>query len=146
MDSGAERKTVRVTIFNQTYTLAATDEAGEVETLAQTVDELMTSIAQRAGNMDAQRIAVLACLHLADRLGAPWYAVYVKTPSEELDRIDAAAQRHISNTLTLTKQMGGTPMEFKGRDVVSTVAAFANEYAITHIVLGRTGRNFACSE
>ena len=74
MDSGAERKTVRVTIFNQTYTLAArdeaSDEAGEVETLAHTVDELMTSIAQRAGNMDAQRIAVLACLHLADRLGA----------------------------------------------------------------------------
>jgi cell division protein ZapA len=70
MDSGAERKTVRVAIFNQTYTLAATDEAGEVETLAHVVDELMTSIAQRAGNMDAQRIAVLACLHLADRLGA----------------------------------------------------------------------------
>jgi cell division protein ZapA len=68
MDSGAERKTVRVTIFNQTYTLAATGEDGEVETLGQTVDELMTSIAQRAGNMDSQRIAVLACLHLADRL------------------------------------------------------------------------------
>ena len=68
MDSGAERKTVRVTIFNQTYTLTATGEDGEVETLGQTVDELMTSIAQRAGNMDSQRIAVLACLHLADRL------------------------------------------------------------------------------
>ena len=39
-----------------------------METLGQTVDELMTSIAQRAGNMDSQRIAVLACLHLADRL------------------------------------------------------------------------------
>jgi cell division protein ZapA len=68
MDSGAERKTVRVTIFNQTYTLAATGEDGEVEMLGHTVDELMTSIAQRAGNMDSQRIAVLACLHLADRL------------------------------------------------------------------------------
>ncbi len=45
-------------------------KSGEVETLAHTVDELMTSIAQRAGNMDAQRIAVLACLHLADRLRA----------------------------------------------------------------------------
>jgi cell division protein ZapA len=68
MESGAERKTVRVTIFNQTYSLAATGEPGEVEALAQSVDELMTSIAQRAGNMDAQRISVLACLHLADRL------------------------------------------------------------------------------
>ena len=64
----AERKTVRVSIFNQTYSLAATGETGEVEDLAQVVDELMTGVAQRAGNMDAQRIAVLACLHMADQL------------------------------------------------------------------------------
>ncbi|HVO98516.1 MAG TPA: cell division protein ZapA [Bryobacteraceae bacterium] len=63
-----ERKTVKVTIFNQTYTLAATEEAGEVEALAHAVDELMTSIAQRAGNVDHQRVAALACLHLADRV------------------------------------------------------------------------------
>src|SRR5215471_17999524 len=31
---------------------------------------------------------------LADRLGAPWYAVYVQTPSEEIHRIDAATHRH----------------------------------------------------
>ncbi len=77
---------------------------------------------------------------LADRLGAPWYAVYIQTPNEELDRIDAATQRRIANTLTLTQQMGGTPMTFKGRDVVSTVAAFAAEYGITHIVMGRSKR------
>lgn len=64
----SERKTVRVTIFNQTYALAATDEDGEVEALAHSIDELMTSIAQRAGNVDQNRVAVLACLHLADRL------------------------------------------------------------------------------
>ena len=28
----------------------------------------MTGIAQRAGSMDANRIAVLACLHMADQL------------------------------------------------------------------------------
>mgnify|MGYP003332346707 CR=1 FL=1 len=66
----AERKTVRVSIFNQTYSLAATEEPGEVESLAQSVDEIMTSVAQRAGNIDAQRIAVLACLHMADKLSA----------------------------------------------------------------------------
>jgi cell division protein ZapA len=68
MASESDRKTVRVTIFNQTYSLGATSEPGEVEALAQSVDELMTGIAQRAGNMDAQRIAVLACLHMADTL------------------------------------------------------------------------------
>jgi cell division protein ZapA len=64
----SERKTVKVTIFNQTYSLAATDEEGEVESLAHSIDELMTSIAMRAGNVDANRVAVLACLHMADRL------------------------------------------------------------------------------
>lgn len=63
-----ERKTVKVTIFNQTYSLAATEEEGEIESLAHSIDELMTSIAMRAGNVDANRVAVLACLHMADRV------------------------------------------------------------------------------
>jgi cell division protein ZapA len=64
----AGRKTVRVTIFNQSYTLAAADDPAEMESLAHAVDELMSEIAQRAGNVDGNRVAVLACLHLADRL------------------------------------------------------------------------------
>src|SRR5579863_3969103 len=68
MDSAPDRKTVRVTIYNQPYTLAVADDVGEVEALARSVDELMTDIAQRAGNVDGTRVAVLACLHLADRL------------------------------------------------------------------------------
>ena len=68
MDSGPERKTVRVTIYNQPYTLAVSGESGEVEALAHSVDQLMTDIAQQAGNVEGSRVAVLACLHLADRL------------------------------------------------------------------------------
>jgi len=68
MDSGAERKTVRVTIYNQPYTLAVSGEAAEVEALAHSVDQLMSDIALRAGNVEGSRVAVLACLHLADRL------------------------------------------------------------------------------
>jgi len=61
---------VRVTIFNQSYSLVASEEPGRVEQLAQKVDDLMSSIAVRAGNVDATRAAVLACLHLADELDA----------------------------------------------------------------------------
>lgn len=68
MDSASGRNTVRVTIFNQSYNLLATEEPGEVEELAHSVDELMTGIAQRAGNVDSNRVAVLACLHMADQL------------------------------------------------------------------------------
>ena len=59
---------VRVTIFNQSYSLLASEEPGRIEQLAQRVDDLMSSIAVRAGNVDATRAAVLACLHLADEL------------------------------------------------------------------------------
>lgn len=59
---------VRVTIFNQSYSLVASEDPGRVEHLAQKVDDLMSSIAVRAGNVDATRAAVLACLHLADEL------------------------------------------------------------------------------
>jgi two-component system sensor histidine kinase KdpD len=92
-----------------------------------------------SGSPSAEQLLRKAA-RLADRLSAPWYAVYIQTPNEELHRIDAATQRRIANTLTLTQQMGGTPMTFKGRDVASTAAAFANEYGITHIVMGRTQR------
>jgi two-component system sensor histidine kinase KdpD len=36
--------------------------------------------------------------------------------------------------------MGGTPMTFKGSDVVTTIVAFAKEYEITHVVMGRSRR------
>jgi two-component system sensor histidine kinase KdpD len=77
---------------------------------------------------------------LADRLHAPWYAVYIQTPHEDPARIDAAVQRQVGNTLALAHKLGAVPMPFKGADVVSTIAAFVQEYGITHIVMGRTQR------
>ena len=46
----------------------AADDPREVEALASSVNELMLSIASRAPNADSTHIAVLACLHLADKL------------------------------------------------------------------------------
>jgi cell division protein ZapA len=63
-----EKQPVRVTILGQSYLLLAKGDPREVEQLAQSVDELMVSIAGKALNADSTRVAVLACLHLADRL------------------------------------------------------------------------------
>jgi cell division protein ZapA len=60
-------KPVRVTIFHQPYTLLASEDGARVEELAQMVDELMHSIADKAVQADSSRVAVLACLHLADK-------------------------------------------------------------------------------
>ncbi|MBV9406879.1 MAG: cell division protein ZapA [Acidobacteriaceae bacterium] len=64
------KQTVRVTIFNQSYAVATSGDPDDTEALAQQVDDLMSSIARRAGNLDTTRTAVLACLHMADRLRA----------------------------------------------------------------------------
>jgi two-component system sensor histidine kinase KdpD len=77
---------------------------------------------------------------LASRLNVPWYAVYIQTPQEDLTRVDAATQRQIANMQVLATQLGAVPMTFKGSDVVSTVASFAREYGITHVVMGRSQR------
>ncbi|HWR52813.1 MAG TPA: cell division protein ZapA, partial [Bryobacteraceae bacterium] len=50
------------------YTLRVSSDEREVVELADSVDQLMSAIAARAGNADSLRVAVLACLHMADRL------------------------------------------------------------------------------
>ncbi|MGE5569954.1 MAG: cell division protein ZapA [Rhodospirillales bacterium] len=64
----ADKHTVQVTIFHQTYTLRTSGDEEEVQQLADTVDRLMSAIAARSANADSMRVAVLACLHMADRL------------------------------------------------------------------------------
>src|SRR5215468_8554639 len=68
--SGPEKQPVRVsvTILSRPYTLLASGDPREVEEVAASVDALMLSIAAKAPNADSTRIAVLACLHLADKL------------------------------------------------------------------------------
>ncbi len=65
---GAEKKVVRVTIFQQPYALRTSGDPAETEALAQAVDMLMNQIAMRTSGADPARVAVLACLHLADQV------------------------------------------------------------------------------
>jgi cell division protein ZapA (FtsZ GTPase activity inhibitor) len=63
-----DRHTVQVTIFHQTYNLRTSGDESEIVQLADSVDQLMSNIAARSANADSLREAVLACLHMADRL------------------------------------------------------------------------------
>ena len=71
MESSApEKQPVRVTILSRPYTLLASGDPREVEEVAASVNDLMLSIAAKSPNADSTRIAVLACMHLADKLRA----------------------------------------------------------------------------
>ncbi|HYW46614.1 MAG TPA: cell division protein ZapA [Bryobacteraceae bacterium] len=66
--STPDRQQVRVTILSRPYTLLATGDPRDIEEVAAEVNDLMLSIAAKAPNADSTRIAVLAALHLADKL------------------------------------------------------------------------------
>src|SRR5205807_1578064 len=102
------------------------------------VERLMVCLSSRSPNADQ---LLRKCSRMASRMNdAPWYAVYIETPNERMDRIDAATQRHIGKMQELAQKLGGVPQHFKGQDVVSTVAEFVKEYGITHILIGRSER------
>ena len=128
-----------------------------MEEIAFRLDRSRREEEQRSGESASGSARLMVCLssqsphaaamlrkaaRLADRFGAPWYAVYVQTPREGPEHVDAATQRRIGNNLDLARQLGGTSFQFKGPDLVSTIASFVKEYGITHVVLGRTRQPF----
>jgi cell division protein ZapA len=94
------KQTVRVTIFNQTYTLSSADDPKDTQELAREIDELMSSIARRAGNLDSTRTAVLACLHLADRL---------RTAEKQLDELRDSVDHKTKSFASLLDQVLSVP-------------------------------------
>ncbi len=67
-NASSGKQPVHVTILSRPYTLLAAGDAQEVQEVAASVNDLMLSIAAKAPNADSTRIAVLACMHLADKL------------------------------------------------------------------------------
>jgi two-component system, OmpR family, sensor histidine kinase KdpD len=98
-------------------------------------ERVMVGLSSRAPNAPA---LLRKASRLADRLNVPWYAVYIQTPAEDLTRVDAATQRVLGKNLELAQQLGGIPMTFRGRDVASTIAAFASEYGIKIVIMGKS--------
>jgi two-component system sensor histidine kinase KdpD len=78
---------------------------------------------------------------LAGGLNSRWFVLYVRTPSESTERIDAAALRQVSENINLAKELGAEIVRLEGSDVAAALAAFASQRRITHAVFGRTRRS-----
>jgi two-component system, OmpR family, sensor histidine kinase KdpD len=102
---------------------------------ASAAEQVMVCLSSRGP--DSEKLLRYAS-RLAGKLNRNWYAVYVQTPSEDALTIDAGAQRLLSETLTLAKQLGAMVFTFKGEDIADTLIRFAREYRVGHIVVGRT--------
>ena len=100
-------------------------------------ERIMVCLSSRSPNADK---LLRKAARLAARFNAPWYAVYVETPRERMEKVDAATQRRISDAQALAQQLGGAATTWKGPSFARAVADLVREYGITHVLLGRSQR------
>ena len=74
----------------------------------------------------------------ADRMNAPWSAIYVETPSHH--RLTKAAKEQVSRTLQLAEKLGATTVSVFGINVANTAIEYARKHNITRIIIGKTLR------
>jgi two-component system sensor histidine kinase KdpD len=77
---------------------------------------------------------------MAGRFNTDWFVVFVETPSEAPNEIDAELQRHLFANIERAKELGAETVRLKGTDPVEAILEFARSHNIGHIVVGRSQR------
>jgi two-component system, OmpR family, sensor histidine kinase KdpD len=75
---------------------------------------------------------------MAGRLNTDWYVVYVETPAEAPERIDAENQRHLLENVEKARELGAEVVRLKGEDPVAAILDFARAHRVRDLVVGRT--------
>jgi two-component system sensor histidine kinase KdpD len=75
---------------------------------------------------------------LAGRLNTDWFVVFVETPSETPDRIDAEAQRHLMTNTDLARELGAEVVRLRAPEPVNAILEFARSHSVGHVVVGRS--------
>jgi two-component system sensor histidine kinase KdpD len=78
---------------------------------------------------------------LAGRLSTDWFVVFVETPQETPEQIDAEAQRHLLANTDLARELGAEVVRLKGRDPVLAILEFARSHGVGHVVVGRSNQS-----
>lgn len=78
---------------------------------------------------------------LADRLHAPWTAIYIE--SRRSLQLDEEQRDRIADTLRLAQALGGEPITLPGGDrrIADDVIAYAQENNVTQIIIGKSRRS-----
>src|SRR5574342_9690 len=99
------------------------------------VDRIMVAMSSDPG----QTAAVLRkARRIAGRLTSAWYCVYVQTPDESSDRIDAAQQRRLVDNMQLAQSLGAEIVTLHDSDVPGALIRFAGMKGVTLLVVGQS--------
>ncbi len=104
-----------------------------------TVDRLLVALPSQ---MTLTEELLRKASRIAGRLNLDWYCVYVQTPDERADRIDATVQRKLVDNIQKAQSMGADVVKLEGTDVAETLTRFAVEHGVTLIVAGQSRRSW----
>ncbi len=105
------------------------------------------------GHASATRSRVMVCVssgsprtpmlvrrgsRMAGRFNTDWFVVFVETPGESPDHIDAELQRHLFANIDKAKELGAEPVRVKSKDPVEAIIDFARSHNVGHIIVGRS--------
>ncbi|MGE6762656.1 sensor protein KdpD [Corallococcus interemptor] len=77
---------------------------------------------------------------MAGRLNTDWFVVYVETPREAPNLIDAEAQRHLLTNIEKAKELGAEVVRLRSSDPVAALLDFARSHGVGHIIIGRSNQ------
>jgi len=77
---------------------------------------------------------------IAGRLGSRWYAVYVETPRERVDRINARDAEALQQNIKLAETLGATVVRVRAGKPADGLIAFAQREGVTHVIFGQSAR------
>jgi two-component system sensor histidine kinase KdpD len=104
-----------------------------------TVDRILVALPSR---LTLTEELLRTSSRIAGRLNLDWYCVYVQTPDERADRIDATVQRKLVDNIQKAQSMGAEVVKLEGTDVAATLCQFAVEHGVTLIVAGQSRRSW----
>ncbi|MCW3031431.1 MAG: Osmosensitive channel histidine kinase KdpD [Solirubrobacterales bacterium] len=73
---------------------------------------------------------------MAGRLSSDWFVVYVETPKESPERIDAEVQRTLHANMDSAKELGAEVVRLQASDPVPCLLDFARSHGVGHIIIG----------
>ncbi|HVB30835.1 MAG TPA: universal stress protein [Gemmatimonadaceae bacterium] len=103
-----------------------------------TVDRLMVAM---SSNPPYTAALLRRASRIAGRLNSDWYCVYVQTPEESADRIDATVQRKLVENIQLAQTMGAEVVQLPGTDVAAALLDFVRSRGVTLVLVGQSRRS-----
>jgi two-component system sensor histidine kinase KdpD len=75
---------------------------------------------------------------MAGRLNTDWFVVYVQTPGESPEQIDAEAQRNLLNNMEKARELGAEVVNLRAEDPVEALLDFARSHRVSDLIVGRS--------